>query len=74
MDAAPELISGSLLAVPVMGTNEAAQSISVAVDARRTLPRIAHIVADCLTVWCETMMPRAASKSSTIRRLSGKRR
>ena len=48
MDAAPELLNGSLLAVPVTGTNVAAQSISVAVDARRTLPRIAHIVADCL--------------------------
>jgi hypothetical protein len=24
--------------------------------------------------WCETLIPRAASKSSTIRRLSGKRR
>jgi DNA-binding transcriptional LysR family regulator len=49
MDAAPELMSGSLLAVPVTGTNVAAQSITVAIDARRTLPRIAYIVADCLT-------------------------
>lgn len=48
MDAAPELISGRLLALPVTGTNIAAQSISVAINSRRTLPRIAYVVADCL--------------------------
>jgi DNA-binding transcriptional LysR family regulator len=48
MDAAPELLNGSLRALPVTGANVAAQSICVAVDARRTLPRIAYVVADCL--------------------------
>lgn len=48
LDAAPELMSGSLVALPVKGTNIAAQSISVAIDARRTLPRIAYDIADCL--------------------------
>lgn len=57
MDAAPELMSGRLLALPVTGTNIAAQSISVAVDSRRTLPRIAYIVADCLAnVASETLI------------------
>jgi len=48
MDAAPELMQGSLLALPVTGTNIVAQSISVAVNARRTLPRITNEVANCL--------------------------
>jgi len=48
MDAAPELMQGSLLALPVTGTNVAAQSVSVAVNSRRTLPRIANVVASLL--------------------------
>ncbi len=48
MDAAPEILGGKLLAIPVRGTNVAAQSISVAVNARRNLPRISREVADCL--------------------------
>lgn len=48
MDAAPELLSGALVARPVTGQNVTKQSVSVAVNARRTLPRITNIVADCL--------------------------
>src|SRR6056297_283267 len=48
MDAAPELLSGALLALPVTGPNLTSQSISVAVNARRTLPRITNVVAKCL--------------------------
>ncbi len=48
MDAAPELMQGSLSAVEVKGRGITAQSISVAVSARRTLPRIASEVATCL--------------------------
>lgn len=48
MDAAPELMNGALRALPVTGANVAAQTISLAVTARRSLPRIANVVADCL--------------------------
>lgn len=56
LDAAPELLSGRLLALPVTGPHVASQSISVAVNARRTAPRIANIVAECLAeVAAETL-------------------
>lgn len=56
MDAAPELLSGRLLALPVTGPHVTSQSISVAVNARRTAPRIANIVAGCLAeVAAETL-------------------
>ncbi|GAB4521960.1 MAG: LysR family transcriptional regulator [Roseibium sp.] len=48
MDAAPELLDGSLCALEVKARALTAQSISVAVSARRTLPRIANEVATCL--------------------------
>lgn len=48
MDAAPEILNGSLIAIPVSGANVATQSISIAVDARRTLPRIAYVIAQYL--------------------------
>ncbi|WP_161555756.1 LysR family transcriptional regulator [Mangrovicoccus ximenensis] len=48
MDAAPELLDGRAVALPVEGQKIAAQSISMAVNARRSLPRIASKVADCL--------------------------
>ncbi|MEE4014899.1 LysR family transcriptional regulator [Roseibium sp. FZY0029] len=48
MDAAPELMNGSMIALEVKARGIAAQSISVAVSARRTLPRIANEVANCL--------------------------
>ncbi|WP_172331144.1 LysR family transcriptional regulator [Mangrovicoccus sp. HB161399] len=48
MDAAPELLSGRAVALPVEGPKIAAQSISMAINARRSLPRIAGKVAECL--------------------------
>jgi DNA-binding transcriptional LysR family regulator len=72
MDAAPELMCGSLLALPVTGTNVASQSISVAVNARRSLPRIAQVVAECLAdVASETLRNVRATKESNTFKQSG---
>lgn len=48
IDAAPEILSGAVRAIPVTGPHVTSQSISVAVNARRTLPRITKIVAESL--------------------------
>ncbi|MEM8702843.1 MAG: LysR substrate-binding domain-containing protein, partial [Pseudomonadota bacterium] len=56
MDAAPELIGGSLSALKVKARGISAQSISVAVSARRTLPRIANEVANCLAEEASAML------------------
>lgn len=56
MDAAPELIAGSAVAIPVVGANVAAQSISLAINTRRTLPRIASIVAQRLADEADQML------------------
>ncbi len=48
MDAAPEILGGKLLALPVRGTNVVSQSVSVAINARRNLPRITKVIADHL--------------------------
>jgi DNA-binding transcriptional LysR family regulator len=56
MDAAPELLSQSMVALPVTGTKVAGQTISVAVSARRTLPRIANVIATCLAEEARKML------------------
>lgn len=56
MDAAPELLNGSLVALPVTGAKVAGQTISVAVNARRTLPRIANYIATGLAEEAERML------------------
>lgn len=56
MDAAPELLSGRMRAIPVAGTNIAAQSIALAVNARQSLPRIASILADRLAAEAADML------------------
>ncbi|MEM0947105.1 MAG: LysR family transcriptional regulator [Pseudomonadota bacterium] len=48
MDAAPELLSGGLVAIPISGSKIPNQTISVAVSARRALPRITGLIGDCL--------------------------
>lgn len=56
MDAAPELLSGQMRAIPVVGTNIAAQTIALAVNARQTLPRIASILAERLATQLAEML------------------
>lgn len=48
LDAAPEILDGSLCFIPVRGANVSPQSVAVAVSARRPLPKIARMVADIL--------------------------
>ncbi|MGY3549736.1 DNA-binding transcriptional LysR family regulator [Bradyrhizobium sp. USDA 4472] len=48
LDAAPELVSGALVFVPVRDKGADPQTVSVAIDARKPFPKIARIVADGL--------------------------
>ena len=48
LDAAPEILDGSLVFVPVRDASAEPQRVSVAIDGRRPLPRVARIVADLL--------------------------
>jgi DNA-binding transcriptional LysR family regulator len=56
MDAAPELLSGQMRAIPVTGSNIAAQTIALAVNARQSLPRIASTLAGRLANDAEEML------------------
>ena len=44
MDAAPELLNASLVALPVTDPKISGQTISVAVNSRRILPRISNYI------------------------------
>ncbi|MBU4527143.1 MAG: LysR family transcriptional regulator [Desulfomicrobium sp.] len=48
LDVAQELLDGRIVAIPVTGQNVAPQNITLAISAKRTLPRIATRVADLL--------------------------
>jgi DNA-binding transcriptional LysR family regulator len=48
LDAAAELLNGSLIFRPVRDPNVEPQTVSVAIDARRSLPKVGRIVAECL--------------------------
>jgi DNA-binding transcriptional LysR family regulator len=48
LDAAPELIAGTLLFLPVRDKGAEPQTVNVAIDARKPLSRIGRIVADML--------------------------
>jgi DNA-binding transcriptional LysR family regulator len=49
LDAAPELIGGSLVFLPVRDKGAEPQTVSIAIDARKPLSRITRIVSDMLT-------------------------
>lgn len=48
LDAAPELLRGEVVFIPLSDRNAQAQTASVVISARRPLPRIARVVADLL--------------------------
>jgi DNA-binding transcriptional LysR family regulator len=48
LDAAVEILEGSLVFVPVRDVSAEPQTVSVVIDGRRSLPRVAGIVADFL--------------------------
>lgn len=56
MDAAPELLSRSLVAIPVSGSKVPNQTISVAVSARRALPKIASVIGDRLVLEASSLL------------------
>ncbi|MBU2959963.1 LysR family transcriptional regulator [Citreicella sp. C3M06] len=56
MDAAPELLSGQMRAIPVAGSNTAAQTISLAINARHSLPRIASVLSEVLIQEAEALL------------------
>lgn len=49
LDAAPELIEGALVFLPVRDKGAEPQSLSIAIDARKPLSRVGRIVAEILT-------------------------
>jgi hypothetical protein len=49
LDAAPEILDGSLVFLPVRDKGAEPQTVSVALDGRKPLSKIAKIVADRLT-------------------------
>lgn len=53
LDAAPELIEGSLVFLPVRDKSAEPQSVGVAIDGRKPLTKIGRIVADMLTASIE---------------------
>ncbi|KMK68304.1 LysR family transcriptional regulator [Puniceibacterium sp. IMCC21224] len=56
MDAAPELLDGRMVAISVTGMNIPAQSISIAINSRRTLPRISKGVSDILSSEAQSLL------------------
>ncbi len=46
LDAAPELLDGSLVFLPVRDASAEPQTVSVVIDGRRSLARVARLVAD----------------------------
>jgi hypothetical protein len=48
LDAAPEILDGSLVFLIVRDASAEPQTVSVVIDGRRSLPRVARIVADRL--------------------------
>ncbi|OSP54566.1 LysR family transcriptional regulator [Pseudoruegeria sp. SK021] len=56
LDAAPELLSGQVVAIPVTGSDVVHQTIGIALNPRRTLPRIATIIAASLKEQVEDLL------------------
>lgn len=63
LDAARELVEGSLASLTVVDKGISAQSISVAISTRRTLPRIARVVAETLADSIQSSLDAAVTAS-----------
>lgn len=63
MDVAPELLDGRMVAISVMAMNVPAQNISVAVNSRRTLPRISMVLGDILAREAQTLLETVRQRS-----------
>jgi DNA-binding transcriptional LysR family regulator len=56
LDVAPELLDGRLVAIPIGNRKATGQSISVVINARRTVPRICLLVAERLSGHMEEVL------------------
>jgi DNA-binding transcriptional LysR family regulator len=63
LDAAPEILAGKLIFIPVRDKSAEPQSISVAIDGRKPLSKIAKIVADQLSEDMDEELARVKAKS-----------
>jgi molybdate transport repressor ModE-like protein len=61
LDAAPELLRGEAVFIALSDTNAQAQSASVAISARRPLPRVARLVADLLAEHLQSYLAQVRS-------------
>lgn len=70
LDAAPEILSNAARFVPLDDPAAQPQSASVAVSARRTLPRIARVVAEVAAAWAQQYLEaaRAANAAEKVKR------
>lgn len=70
LDAAPELAEGRLVFVPVRDSGAEAQSISVAVDARKPLTQVVRTVAEGLQTAIHDTLARVRDRSRSAREAS----
>jgi DNA-binding transcriptional LysR family regulator len=69
MDTAPELLDGRMVPLDISGINMPKQNISVAINSRRSLPRIAMAVAELLAKEAESQLLEVRSKGTVKIRL-----
>ena len=62
MDAAPELLDSRMVALSVTGINMPEQNISVAINSRRSLPRIAMVVSELLVTETQAQLEQVRFK------------
>jgi len=62
MDAAPELLDGRMVALNISGINMPEQNISVAINSRRSLPRIAMVVSELLAKEAQSQLDMVRSQ------------
>ena len=65
LDAAPELLSGLLVFVPVRDASAEPQTVSIVIDARRSLPRAARVAADLLVETVRSQLTRVQTTPKT---------
>ena len=67
LDAAPEILAGTLRFIPIRDKNAKPQTVGVAISARRPLPRIARIAAELLAEQIRACLFQVRSRQSARR-------
>lgn len=70
LDAAPELLRGAAVFIPLSDRNVQAQTASVAISARRPLPRIARVVSDLMAEHLGSYLVQVREASASRHRTS----